>query len=448
LAFSLQGQVQQGTVLWTYELSNNTPELVSSPAVSPDGIIYVNTGRGLSAITNTGSAALNKWTFAGTFAGGQGVRGSPAIGPDLTLYCTSGAYNTGNLYAVRMDGSLKWFRSFGSTGRSSPAIGPDGTVYLNAGGQLNALTPSGAQKWSYPVGGYDNTSPVVGADGTIYLAQDEGWAFFALNPDGSVKWSKNYVYSGFYMTGDSVALGADGAVFIYASDLLVLNPDGAQRWSHPPLNWHCSGASPVLGEDGSVYISDQGDSALYKLTPNGELVWSALACPFLTNPPPSAPAIDRSGKLYYSVSNSIFAVSPEGQVLWGVTLPGISGGYLPLPSPTIGPDGTVYAVLGTTLYAIFGTNSLAASPWPMYQQNVRHTGRVEKPSLQQPQITSDANFQFQIYGLVGQTYTVQAATNLGGWSSLTNILVNAFPMNVADLTATNAPSRFYRLKGP
>jgi len=80
----------------------------------------------------------------------------------------------------------------------------------------------------------------------------------------------------------------------------------------------------------------------------------------------------------------------------------------------------------------------------MYRQNCRHTGKVEKPSLQQPKKRSDASFQFQLYAQVGQTQLIQTSTDLAAWISLTNVAVTNVPMDVVDLSASNFPSRFYR----
>ena len=63
-----------------------------------------------------------------------------------------------------------------------------------------------------------------------------------------------------------------------------------------------------------------------------------------------------------------------GTVLWEF----VTGGIV-FSSPAIGSDGTVYVgSFDKKLYAI-KTNSkgLAKSPWPMFRQNVRHTGRAK-----------------------------------------------------------------------
>jgi len=91
---------------------------------------------------------------------------------------------------------------------------------------------------------------------------------------------------------------------------------------------------------------------------------------------------------------------------------------------------------------------LANSPWPKFQQNLRNTGKVEKPSLKQPQKRSDGSFQFELYGELGQSYTVQSSGTLTSWCSLTNLLATNVPMEVVDAAASNFPRRFYRAMSP
>lgn len=81
----------------------------------------------------------------------------------------------------------------------------------------------------------------------------------------------------------------------------------------------------------------------------------------------------------------------------------------------------------------------------MYHQNGRHTGKLEKPVLAQPRKNTDSNFAFQLYpNQIGLTYTIEASTNLSTWTAVTNILATTLPTDVTDLTASNAPTRFYR----
>ena len=78
---------------------------------------------------------------------------------------------------------------------------------------------------------------------------------------------------------------------------------------------------------------------------------------------PASPGINQTSK-----------VKP-GTALWEFeTLSGVTS------SPTIGSDGTVYVgSYDNKLYAIkTDSKGLAKSPWPMFRQNARHTGRVMK----------------------------------------------------------------------
>lgn len=131
-------------------------------------------------------------------------------------------------------------------------------------------------------------------------------------------------------------------------------------------------------------------------------------------------------------------------------MPSLPGAWYANTSPTVGPDGTIYAALGTTLYAISsGTNGAARSSWPMYRHDAQHTGCAQKPLLRDPRKRADANFQFQLYPQqLGLEYTIQTSTNLSTWSSLTSFVANTFPTDVVDLDATNHPMRLYRAVSP
>ena len=179
------------------------------------------------------------------------------------------------------------------------------------------------------------------------------------------------------------------------------------------------------------------------------MLWQSVKEPALYAPP-TTPAIDAAGLLWYCASNSIIALNAQGQVQWSLYGGGtIAGGWLAGTSPTIGPDGTLYAALGSTLYAIAtGTNGPAKSSWPMYRHDARHTGSAEKPALKQPKKRADANFEFQLYAQIGQTNTVEVTTNLNLWTSLTSVVVTSVPMDVIDLTASNFPTRLYRTVAP
>lgn|GEM_PF-1166001 len=149
-----------GRQKWTFTTQGM---MNSSMAVGADGTLYTGAGNQLYAITPEGKI---RWQFSAR-AGSQ-YPSSPAIGPDGTIYiCFSG----GGLYAVDATGAQKWVVSTYSASYSSPAVDAEGTIYLGLGPyNISAYNPDGSQKWKFSTRGDSWSSPAITADGTIYFA--------------------------------------------------------------------------------------------------------------------------------------------------------------------------------------------------------------------------------------------------------------------------------------
>lgn len=418
-------QSEAGSVLWTYDAGI---PIVSSPALAGDGTVYLATMTGLYAVTNAGSVASNKWAFPLEISSS-----SPAVAPDGTIYFSG---RNGNLYAIAPDGSQRWSYA-AQSGGTSPALGFDGTIYIQGDSGFSAVSPSGIQKWRVLPGDSGSAAtPAIGQDGTIYIGSSLATKLYAYSPDGISKWAAE-LPSG---PGGPPAIGDNGTIYVSGQIFKAFAPDGTPLWS---LNIAAPLSGPsVVSPAGAIYVCGP-DRSLYAITADGQVSWNAIAAyPRFGH---TAPAVDSAGTIYYCISNAVWALNPQGQVQWVVAnqapAPNIDGAT---SSPTLGPDGKLYAGIGTKLYAIAVTNPPPQRAWPMYQQNWRHTGKVEKPSLQKPKKRSDANFQFELYAQVDQPYTIEASTNLNTWTSLTSFVATALPTQVFDLDATNFPARFYR----
>jgi len=325
--------------------------IYGSPALGPDGTIYVGSyddGQ-IYAICPDGSIM---WKFATQ----RHVFASPVVDPkNGTIYvgCTDDY-----LYAITPKGGEKWKKSLSDTIIATPAIGTDGTLYVGCNdGYLYALNPdNGQQKWSKQLEG-SVSSPALGTDGTIYLGSGQiDWlnldqskgSFYALNPtNGQIKWKKEIcVFS-------RPAIGTEGIIYvgsnmgsIYALDTKATG-EAAVKWVY-----HTGGtslSSPVIGTNGTVYVGCD-DTKLYALNSNnGSLRWSAATGGKIR----SSAAIGSDGTVYIG-SNDYYLYafdSTSGELKWRFLTTGGSITAIPL----IGKDGTIYVgSQNGLLYAIRG----------------------------------------------------------------------------------------------
>jgi outer membrane protein assembly factor BamB len=118
-----------------------------------------------------------KWRIP--IAGARIVRASPAIGADGTIYVTTKAGGEdvrGRLLAYSPSGSLIWeyalerLHATPDDSYSSPSIGADDVIYFGAEtGMLYAVNPDGTLKWNHPLVGINWSSPVILRDGTLLI---------------------------------------------------------------------------------------------------------------------------------------------------------------------------------------------------------------------------------------------------------------------------------------
>jgi len=347
------------TNLWSAVLPGNYGGS-STPAVAPDGTVYVGSFCGYFMAYAPDGAT--QWSFKA----GRDIKSSPAIADDGTVYFGS---RDRKLYALTPAGKLKWTFATGAWVDSSPAIGADGTVYFGGWDKFfYALNPDGSLKWKKSVGAIVESSPAIGADGTVYFGAHDK-KLYALNPDGSVRWA--------FPTGGAIisspAIGADGAVYISSLDgnLYAVNPDGSQRWRY--FTGGTKASSPVVNEAGDISLGN--DHAVVIIAMNGMEHWH---CGYALPTDSSAAAV--AGRFYFSIPwrtlQAMIQGDPQGgeKRLWVAELEDYASSSL-----TVSPDGILYVCAGSRVYAFRPPGELlppAKSPWPMFRANPRHTGRV------------------------------------------------------------------------
>lgn len=303
------------------------PGFVTSPAVAPDGVIYVGTDYQVKALYSDGTV---KWTY-GT---GAYETTSPAVAFDGTVYIGS---DGDKLLALSPKGALKW--TF-AKGGSAPAIAADGTVYTAGAGKLYAVRPDGSQKWQYALGSTFLGDPVIGWDGTVYITS----------------------YDKATDSGTLHAIASTGSA-LYATFL-----DGNPR-------------NPVIGTLGSnlylgTYIglcpSDTCSGAFYSVNANdGSTAWKIS----LPEPVTSDAAAGYDGRIYVNLHDGyVYAILGQN----GTILDQFNLLQATSSAPVIAFDGTLYLGANAKFLAIrSAAPGPAFSPWPLSRQWLRQTATVE-----------------------------------------------------------------------
>jgi len=343
---------EEVTQKWT---SPTEDGIRSSPAIGSDGTIYFGSDDGKFYALNPDDGKP-KWTYLISNRGPIPIRSSPAIGSDGTIYFGTDA---GNLYALRPDplkpgeDRLKWAYPAAGKIYSTPAIGRDGTIYFGTDyGLFYALYPNGGFKWYKYIGKGVYASPAISSDGTIYISGDGFLS--ALNPDnGDIKWTYNdgniggayppptigSAYS-FLTIGSSPAIGSDGTIYIGSLDgtLYAINPsNGRPKWKYTTAMSLLT--SPAIGSDDTIYIGST-TGTLFAYYPNGVRKWTyQTTCDMCMPMILSSPAIGRDGTIYFgSHYKKFYALNPtDGSVKWTYMTSGLISS-----SPAIGSDGTIY----------------------------------------------------------------------------------------------------------
>jgi outer membrane protein assembly factor BamB len=339
-----------GTKLWSFPTGGG---IRSSPALGWDGTVYVGSDdHSLYAINPDGT---KKWSYET----GDSIQSSPAIGRNGTIYVGSEDHN---LYAVNPeDGTKKWQYEAGGKITCTPAIGPDGVTYIgSADERLHAIDRDGFLLWYFDAGADVSNSPTVITNDRIYFAA--GTNIFALNFQGTMQWK--FTTAG--ICNSSAAIAADGTIYIGCTDnkLYALTSAGAKKWEF--LTGNDVDASPSIGADGIIYFGSL-DNYLYAVRTNSFQKWKFP----IDNDVRSSAAIAADGTVCFGSKNHfVYAVGEDAVLNWSYR----TGGEIE-SSPVIGTNGVVYAGSNDgSLYAIQGSSGLASTAWPMFQHDPSHSG--------------------------------------------------------------------------
>ena len=254
---------------------------------------------------------------------------------------------------------------------TTPAIWP--TAQHDAartGYSPNPGADSNSTDWIFGPTGQIRYSPVIGSDGTIY-AVDTAFHLFAINPDGSLKWTKTFNEGLF-----TPAIGPDGTIYVPGTrHLYAFNPDGSSPWI-TPYNLTTSRNSLIAISTTGIIFEVDNNGTLYAINPFNTVassIWSLkVGCL------PATLAVGPSGSIYCGTSSNgtaaaLVSISPNGAFQWSFN----TKSSVNVP-PAIGTDGTIYTVSsGGAIYAIYPTGS---QMWALYNIHQEQTSPIIGPN--------------------------------------------------------------------
>lgn len=247
-----------GNLKWKRDYGMNIFSHVMN--IDKDSSIYITSSHYDSLYSiNRYSGNLNwKVSYDGGF-----TASSPIYSPDGHSIYISG--KDSNLYALNLDGSLKWKFSC-STASSVPLVDNSGNIYiiskLDSVG-LHSIHPNGTIRWSYNFANWDAVgplllSPTIDRNGNLYFpgpTSPQENKIISVDYYGNFRWEYSFaqldeeIWTPFICDGDgTIYCGSTRGYYYYA-----ISSEGELLWKLPLNNYQVDN-SGAIGSDGTLYI--------------------------------------------------------------------------------------------------------------------------------------------------------------------------------------------------
>lgn len=322
--------------------------------------------------------------------GFEDFNSSPGIGTNGSVYIGNG---NGAFYALTPSCSVMWHYPDSLSGNdfsTTPVIDGNNIYFAGEDKALHKLVDNGAtytNAWTVPLHSEATSSPVLGPDGNIIVCDDSGYVY-SVTAAGSVNWT--------LATGEvlgitsSPAIVSDGTAYVGTESgklLAIKNNTIVWSWVLPDTGRAAITSSPVIGTDGHIYFMAE-NGRMYNVNPNTRDIEPGWPKQITNNFAVTGTMVVFQGGFYLVDDDEFFySVGPTGNVNWSMELVvplrrhaprARAMSYEEQASPVIDQYGIIYVATQSGLFAICGpaTNrGLAATDWPMFHHDVRHTGK-------------------------------------------------------------------------
>ncbi len=276
------------------------------------------------------------------------------IGTDGIIFFTARIRGTEGyhaLYALNPDGSLKWKQKLNGTNTDwspTPIIGRGETIYvIRQNGRFYSFDKNGTinKNIDTPTSNY-TFGPGLGLDDVFYFVDVTG-SIYALNEDGSVKWS-NKNLTDLYIPGSySLSFSPDGSTLYAAlldSSLNAINSeDGTILWKLK-IGYNLLSSAPLVDSDNHIYFpfkdSEKG-FILCSVNSDGSIRWKSEDNVGYM----ASPHMDKNGNIYTHAGGlNLISFDYEGKTRWKSFL--VEGDIWQWPTSIIGDsEGYIYVAM-------------------------------------------------------------------------------------------------------
>jgi len=354
-------------ISWIYDHPGGISWTWAQPVLDDEGNIYYGSGSYFVSVDTGGNLRWSKQTAH--------VFGGPAAVVGDTVYF---ACSEGYLAACDLNGTEFWRFPLVHPVNGGPMVGEDGTIYIgDVSSQPNqavlyAINPDGSQKWSADFDSSDGcyTTPALDRDGKQVYITPGNWYLHAVDAvNGSKIWryrssaAFNIQYSSPSVLGSMIFFGDLGNLSGYAY-WYCIGKDGSLKWRIQTANSIQNTAS--FGLDNTIYFGDN-DGVLRAVDTLGNLKWQrSFGCDI------SDPVVDANNRILIGTEGGYLYLldGSSGSIIQQIYL---SHGNLSTPIP--GPDGQVYVIGGGgDLICLKGKIGIQEG------RNQKHPGIVVRPN--------------------------------------------------------------------
>ncbi|MFA2692407.1 outer membrane protein assembly factor BamB family protein [Bacillus mycoides] len=223
-----------------------------------------------------------------------------------------------------------------------------------------AGTETGKVKWEYKLykkdGGnqFFSAPPAIGSDGTIYIGNFNK-KLYAFNKNGSIKWVKDDIAN----SDISPIIGEDGTIYVAYGKLTALNPDGSIKWQVKDAQ---AANTPIIDSEGTVYVYNSKSINAYNS--NGSKKWESSQMFEGANSGKNSMLMSKDGIIYTLLSSGenyfLYAHDKNGKELWKKQAKGAGGN----PGISLGLDNELYVSGGSVIY-VFDKDGNLIKEWKL-----------------------------------------------------------------------------------